>query len=439
MTNQPDPTPAAMLGIREPGDFHPNADERTSTLPTQMNCMVFAGGGAKAAYGAGAAKAILGYHKIKPNPPSYCYIGTSAGALNACVLAAKGPDELFDFWSEASKRRVLGWWSSRHRWRHLAFLLSNPKFYFTFLARQARYAFPFAAYSNASLRSFLTERLEDVNIDLLKRSNLIICTTNFSTGALTSFYVSELIDRFKQVDDAEPQQRRRLIHFKPITSTAMLIKVLLASTAIPLVFPPVEIDGELHIDGGVGNNIPSREAAYFMRFLLTCKPVEIAQGDIFCITLDAPGKVEATHRCGVIDILSRTYNIFEYIHMRPILDGWSRINREVTEYRRNRAEFQSRIAELSIAPELVQTICDIADETLKRPGGSTPRIDAPIHLIEPSNTIGDLLNFDSKRLTEHKVSGYKQAVGVLRAKEFIDEAQSTQLLNAVYQRVNPIR
>ena len=38
------------------------------------------------------------------------------------------------------------------------------------------------------------------------------------------------------------------------------MEAVLASTAIPAIFPPVEIDGERFIDGGVVNNVPIRRA-----------------------------------------------------------------------------------------------------------------------------------------------------------------------------------
>ena len=52
-----------------------------------------------------------------------------------------------------------------------------------------------------------------------------------------------------------------------------LARAILASTALPGVYPPVSIDGNLYVDGGVVNNIPiSRAAALGARriYVLTC-------------------------------------------------------------------------------------------------------------------------------------------------------------------------
>lgn len=52
-----------------------------------------------------------------------------------------------------------------------------------------------------------------------------------------------------------------------------LMPALLSSTALPGVFPPVAIDGELYIDGGVVNNVPISKAVELGArriYLLTC-------------------------------------------------------------------------------------------------------------------------------------------------------------------------
>lgn len=56
-------------------------------------------------------------------------------------------------------------------------------------------------------------------------------------------------------------------------SSGPLMPALLSSTALPGVFPPVAIDGELYIDGGVVNNVPISKAVDLGArriYLLTC-------------------------------------------------------------------------------------------------------------------------------------------------------------------------
>ncbi len=56
-------------------------------------------------------------------------------------------------------------------------------------------------------------------------------------------------------------------------SSGSLMRAILASTALPGIFPPVAIDGELYIDGGVVNNVPISHAISLgakRLYVLTC-------------------------------------------------------------------------------------------------------------------------------------------------------------------------
>jgi len=56
-------------------------------------------------------------------------------------------------------------------------------------------------------------------------------------------------------------------------SSGPLMRAILASTALPGIFPPVGIDGDLYIDGGVVNNVPISKAVELGArriYVLTC-------------------------------------------------------------------------------------------------------------------------------------------------------------------------
>lgn len=56
-------------------------------------------------------------------------------------------------------------------------------------------------------------------------------------------------------------------------SSGSLMNAILASTALPGIFPPVAVDGELYIDGGVVNNVPISKAIELGArriYVLTC-------------------------------------------------------------------------------------------------------------------------------------------------------------------------
>src|SRR5262245_39069804 len=157
--------------------FAPEGRNTTSgpaTLPT-FDCLVLSGGGAKGAYGAGVAKALAAYRQLKDVRGSVCYIGASAGALNAYVLAMANADELISSWLGAPRRNILG-----HRF---------PSATLRAMLRVATK--PFSIYSNVGLQK-LIER--SACIKRIK-SPLIIAATDYTRGNLKAFYVSKLIDK----------------------------------------------------------------------------------------------------------------------------------------------------------------------------------------------------------------------------------------------------
>jgi NTE family protein len=140
-------------------------------------------------------------------------VGTSVGSLNAAVLALSGEDAL---------ARLRGIWA--HMTRDEAFpggVLSRVRT----LTQSKTHLFP-----NTGLTKIIDEhvgagrRFEDLALPL---------------GVVTT-----------QVDTAEPL----LIRSGP------LLAPLLASCAIPGIFPPVEHEGRLLYDGGLVANVPMRQA-----------------------------------------------------------------------------------------------------------------------------------------------------------------------------------
>jgi NTE family protein len=198
-------------------------DERSADLAAMpiFDCLVLSGGGAKGAYGAGVAKALAAYRQLKEIRGPVCYVGSSAGALNAYVLATANADELISFWQSAMSRKILG--------------LRFPSATLRAMLRVA--IRPFSIYSNAGLKKLIEA---NACIKTIK-SPLIIAATDYTRGDLKAFYVSRLIDKLVEDDSRFVAEQQRLNHFRRITTTDLLVKALLASTAIPVFFPPVEI------------------------------------------------------------------------------------------------------------------------------------------------------------------------------------------------------
>lgn len=208
-----------MLGLVAPaGTLHaastctPSSREKP---PEEINtALVFSGGGAKGAYEAGVAHAFL-----SSRIPIGLVAGTSAGALNASMVAAGQVDDLQAVWQSLSNERLfqlrasiwlsgfLPGWLTLWRLNHAGSL-----------------------FDVAPLRSLLEER-----VDLKKVRNspirLLVVTADLAN------------------------RRKRSFDNQTVSYDA-----LMASVAVPGAFPPVELGGELLFDGGVVGRAPVIDA-----------------------------------------------------------------------------------------------------------------------------------------------------------------------------------
>ena len=369
-------------------------------LPT-FDCLVLSGGGAKGAYGAGVAKALAVYRQLKEVCGPVCYIGASAGALNAYVLATANADDLISFWQTATRRNILG-----------------PRFPSPTIRAMLRVATrPFSIYSNAGL-----ERLISANACIKTiKSPLIIAATDYTRGHLKAFYASKLIDKLVEEDAGLAAEQQRLNHFRRITTTDVLIKALLASSAIPVFFPPVEItvtqsgspETGWYIDGGVGNHTPTREAAYFSRYVKEKNLGHV--GLVVCVKQDPPRVLHDTRQpLHFFNILSRTLEVYHHVHTAPIVAAWFRINLEVRDQRKRVHQFTEWLRQQEIPPKVVDLVTSRATAEFVNLGGATPRMSAPLLEIEPSTPLGDPLEFDPERARQNIEHGYIDTLRVLR-------------------------
>jgi NTE family protein len=203
--------------------------------------LVLPGGGARGAYQAGVLKAIAEIHGEATNPfPVIC--GTSAGAINAAVLASHahefelGAERLVHFWSTMHCSRIYrtdAWtvFSSGLRWfLSLALggrLVSNPR----------------SLLDNRPLRRFLERnlKLEGIETAISKEAlrGLSVTASGYTLAAAISF--------FQAVSGVEPWSRVR----RHGRVAKIGVDHLLASAALPLLFPAERIGNEFFGDGGM--------------------------------------------------------------------------------------------------------------------------------------------------------------------------------------------
>lgn len=206
-----------------------------------QTALILPGGGARGAYQAGVLKAIAEISAGTGNPfPVIC--GTSAGAINAALLASHahefrtGVELLECFWSGMTCQRVYrtdGWTvlKSGLRWAlSLASggrIVSNPR----------------SLLDNTPLRRFLESSLQldgvQTAIDRGALRGLAITASGYTCAAAISF--------FEAHEEVQPWQRSR----RHGQVTKIGVNHLLASAALPLLFPAQRLGNEFFGDGGM--------------------------------------------------------------------------------------------------------------------------------------------------------------------------------------------
>jgi predicted acylesterase/phospholipase RssA len=350
--------------------------------------VVLSGGGSKGPYGLGVLLALDKHQKEHKKRITPIYCGTSVGALNATLAAQGDLTKLDQLYAKLTTKDVLGTPDSKVKRRHLVLNLGRR---------------PYHYFKNAALRKTIAA---NVHFGALRNSHLLICVTNYLTGALETFYRSDLIDEFLQREGALPLELRRLHHYHRIDSEEELVQVLLASTAIPFYFPPVEIAGSLYVDGGVGNNTPLRQAAYACRFLNLRDDAQLAP--TICVVND-PGRftIESSEEnTDIFGVIRRSLDIF---HNELVSDSritWDRINKELTasQDRENRLSSIFEDLPVDIRESFRQRVMDVVRSSTQ----ATRRIELPLYEIRPSAAlVQDVLAFDpqvSKRLKHQGVA-----------------------------------
>lgn len=216
-------------------------------LPTGL---ILSGGGARAAYQVGVLRALARLLPERAPNPFDIICGTSSGALNAAVLATEaeclqnGVNSLSEIWGNISSDAVYEPMAG-----NLFVSVSNLMFSIVAGGGASRAS---AFLDNKPLRKLLKRKLEldkiQRNIDRGLLDALGITTSAYGTGASVSFYQA-----VKGIEDwAGPHRIGR--------RCKLGIKHLMASCAIPLLFPAVSIEGQYYCDGAVRQVSPASPA-----------------------------------------------------------------------------------------------------------------------------------------------------------------------------------
>ena len=210
--------------------------ENPSQQPRRV-VLVFQGGGALGAYQAGVYQAL---HEAGIEPE--WIIGTSIGAINASLIAGNEPenrlDRLEEFWRRMRRKEFWGlssWPGVSDTASYWSTLLGGIPGFFEpnpFALLGAHYPL-----GRDKAGFYSTAPLEKTLCDLVDFTLIPRCTPRLTVGA-AHVRTSEM----RYFDSGE---------------TAITVRHIMASGALPPAFPAVRIDGELYWDGGILSNTPT--------------------------------------------------------------------------------------------------------------------------------------------------------------------------------------
>jgi NTE family protein len=217
--------------------------------------LILTGGGARAAYQVGVLKAIAEFMPRRAHSPFAVICGTSAGALNAVTLAVnarqfrRGVKYLLGIWNNAQVKNiyrsdVLGVVANTVRW--LAGLVLSM----LGINRMHRVSL----LDNSPLQVYLEEmlpceKIQD-SIDAGTLYALSVTASGYGSGQSVTFY--------QGVAEIQPWKRTRRLGME----ARIGIEHLLASSAIPFIFPAVHINREYFGDGSVRQIAPISSALH---------------------------------------------------------------------------------------------------------------------------------------------------------------------------------
>jgi NTE family protein len=220
-------------------------------MPLQNLALVLSGGGARAAYQAGVVSAIA---EMYPQLSFPIITGVSAGAINAAYLAAHpGPlpeaaAGLRGAWQELTADRV-------YRIRTTGLVLSTARrIFIALLGRDPGPAHLPGLLDLEPLRNYLGGiiRFKDVeeNIARGRLRALALSATPYVAAATRTFV--------QGVPEVSMWQRAERISVR----ASITVEHVLASSAIPLIFPAIWLDGEFYGDGSVRQTAPLSPAIH---------------------------------------------------------------------------------------------------------------------------------------------------------------------------------
>lgn len=229
------------------------ADATNYIFVDDRDALVLSGGGARAAYQVGVLKAMAEWLPAEAPCPFEVLVGTSAGAINAAALGARagsfreGVESLVQVWTNFRVEQVV-------RADAFEMLRSSLHWMLSVVSGGWLLAPPRSLLDTSPLRDLLArvvplERLH-AQFDQGSLHALAVATTSYTTGQAVAFFDGEpSIESWHRV---RRSGRRREID----------LDVLMASSAIPFLFPSHCVDGDHYGDGAMRQLAPLSPALH---------------------------------------------------------------------------------------------------------------------------------------------------------------------------------
>ncbi len=242
-------------------------------MPEPKIGLLLTGGGARAAYQVGALKAIAEFYPRNHGTPFRVITGTSAGAINSCAIASYascfrlGVKKLEYIWKNFHAHHVYQCSVnelSAHILRNTISRFTSPH-----LER-----YPISLLNNRPLYDLLNSYLDlhriDRNIQTGYLDAISVTASDYSSGDSISFFQGHA-----QLQEWQRAKRSGI-------RCAINSKHLIASSAIPMVFPSTRIAQDFYGDGSVHQLSPLSPA------------IHLGAEKIFVIGLEQPSGVDLT-------------------------------------------------------------------------------------------------------------------------------------------------
>ncbi len=215
--------------------------------------LILPGGGARNAYQVGVLKAVEELIAAKNPSPFPVVTGTSAGSLNAGMIASRSVD-----FSDGLSR-LIGMWENLQmemvvRTDAKSTTKTGAKWIWSLASGSGGSSQPDSFLDNTPLRSLIENHINLARMRQCVQSGhlraLGITASSYGRGASLTYFEGQ--------EDLQPWERTRRFGLP----TRLRVDHFMASIAIPVVFPAVKIDNEYHGDGSMRESAPLSPALH---------------------------------------------------------------------------------------------------------------------------------------------------------------------------------